>query len=144
MYLNGYYLSFCVLSFYFSVCIVYYFMCSISFSLSLYVCVCVLSLSLCVCVCTVFVCMCVTFVYLLAYTHAGRRPLLLYVYYYYVSIHLLCYIIALYFVRPLAVYPLLVSQTVYRSLSLYCTKVSAHVGRQLTCSLFSECTALTC
>ena len=143
MYLNGYHLFFCVLSFYFSVCIVYSFMCPISFSLSFFVCVCVCVLSLSLSL-SFFVCVCVAFIYLLVYTHAGRRPLLFCVCYYYVSIHLLCYIIVLYFVRPLAVCPLLVSQTVYRSLSLYCTKVSARVGRQLAYSLFSECVALTC
>lgn len=126
---------------YFLVCIIYS-----SVYVCLFVCVCVycfcvcmcaLSLSLCVCVCVVSACA-------LMYTRAGRRLSLLCVYYYYVSVCLLRYIIVLYFVRPLTLCSLQASQIIYCSLSLYCTKVSARACRRLTCSLFSECTALTC
>lgn len=137
-------LLFCLLSFYPSTCIVYSSVCVPVCYLCLCLSVCVIFLCMCVYVLFLCVCVCIVFVCVLVCAHAWRRLSLLCACYQCVSVHLLCYIIMLYSIRPLIVCPLLVSQTVYRSLSLYCTKVSAHAGRRLACSLFSECTALTC
>ena len=130
-------LSFCVCIFcvYVCVCVHYLSLCvHMCVSLSMYV--------FCLSICVYCLCLCV----LLCCTHmyARRWPSLFCVYYYCMSVYLLYYIIVSCLVRPLTVCSLCVSQTVCRSLSLYCAKVSARVGRRLACSLFSRCAALTC
>ena len=136
-----------------SVCVSCLCLCVYYLSMLVCVCVCVVVLCscMCLCVCMLSLCLCVCCLCLSVPTRrmvalSSLCVLLLCVCVYYccVPVHLLCYIIVLYFIRSLTVCLLLVSQTVCRSLSLYCAKVSARVGRWLTSSLFSECAALTC
>lgn len=101
---------------YFLVCIIYS-----SVYVCLFVCVCVHCLSLFMCVRVVSICT-------LMYTRAGRRLSSLCMQYYCMPVYLLYYIIVLYFVIPLTVCLSQVLQFVYRSLSLYCIKVSARVS----------------
>lgn len=139
MRLGARYLFFCLLSFYSSTCIIYSSVCMSLCVCIVSLCLCVLFLCVSVCVCVLSVCVCCLCLRLSVHTRraAALSPVC-------VLLVCACASSVLYFVRSLTVCPLLVSQTVYRSLSLYCAKVSARVGRRLAFSLFSECAALTC